>query len=304
VNILAHAILGGAVAAMQGNSVAAGAAGAGVGELAAHGIMATLYPGKEASDLGEDDRQLISTLATISAGMAGGLAGNGTSSAAAGAQAGRNAVENNALSFGSGMDSYVNAAASWNQYAAANGLTSEETQAGLDKLAKGDLPDGANITKAIVDGYQDGVMIAGAWYLGPAASVGKVVAGGAIAEGANGYFQWENLNKPGNENESWNYRSSAAAFASGMLAPGRYIPANIAIGMGGAWFSDGLNGASQAGAALGGLAGGAFGTFAPMGVGKIIGKDLPGFAYDIGGAYIFEYGNDATKDLIKKFGDN
>ena len=98
VNILAHAILGGAVAAMQGNSVAAGAAGAGVGELAAHGIMATLYPGKEASDLGEEDRQLISTLATISAGMAGGLAGDSTSSAAAGAQAGRNAVENNALS--------------------------------------------------------------------------------------------------------------------------------------------------------------------------------------------------------------
>ena len=98
VNILAHAILGGAVAAMQGNSVAAGAAGAGVGELAAHGIMATLYPGKEASDLGEDDRQLISTLATISAGMAGGLAGNGTSSAATGALAGRNAAENNALS--------------------------------------------------------------------------------------------------------------------------------------------------------------------------------------------------------------
>ncbi|MGT8860043.1 VENN motif pre-toxin domain-containing protein, partial [Enterobacter sp. 186315] len=98
VNILAHAILGGAVAAMQGNSVAAGAAGAGVGELAAHGIMASLYPGKKASDLGEDDRQLISTLATISAGMAGGLAGNGTSSAAAGALAGKNAAENNALS--------------------------------------------------------------------------------------------------------------------------------------------------------------------------------------------------------------
>jgi len=50
------------------------------------------------------------------------------------------------------MGSYVNAAASWNQYAVTNDLTHEETQAGLDKLAKGDLPEGANITKAIVEG--------------------------------------------------------------------------------------------------------------------------------------------------------
>jgi len=121
VNILAHAILGGAVAAMQGNSVAAGAAGAGVGELAAHGIMATLHPGKKASDLGEDDRQLISTLATISAGMAGGLAGNGTSSAAAGAQAGRNAVENNALA-------HVLAAAESNKSGTVESWTKEQQE--------------------------------------------------------------------------------------------------------------------------------------------------------------------------------
>lgn len=53
----------------------------------------------------------------------------------------------------------------------------EQTQAGLDKLPKGDLPDGANITKVIVNGYKDGVLIAGAAYLGPAASVGKAVGG-------------------------------------------------------------------------------------------------------------------------------
>ncbi|EPM9474700.1 hypothetical protein ACVQZV_003913 [Escherichia coli] len=47
-----------------------------------------------------------------------------------------------------------------------NNLTPEQTQAGLDKIAKGDMPDSINITKVIVDGYQDGVMIAGAWYLG------------------------------------------------------------------------------------------------------------------------------------------
>lgn len=98
VNVIAHAILGGAVAVMQGNSAAAGAVGAAAGELAAKAIMAAMYPGKEVSELGESDKQLISTLASISAGMAGGLAGDSTTSAAAGAQAGKNAVENNFLS--------------------------------------------------------------------------------------------------------------------------------------------------------------------------------------------------------------
>nr|WP_244584164.1 hypothetical protein [Escherichia coli] len=43
VNAIAHAILGGAVAAIQGNSVAAGATGAATGELAARAIAGMLY---------------------------------------------------------------------------------------------------------------------------------------------------------------------------------------------------------------------------------------------------------------------
>lgn len=53
-------------------------------------------------------------------------------------------VENNSLSLPSGMVSYSQAVSSWNQYADANNLTSEQKQAGLDKLAKGELPEGAN----------------------------------------------------------------------------------------------------------------------------------------------------------------
>ncbi|WP_429056032.1 hemagglutinin repeat-containing protein [Enterobacter sp. A4] len=94
---IAHAILGGTVAALQGNSAAAGAAGAATGELAANAIMASLYPGKAVSDLSEEQKQTVSTLATISAGMAGGIAGDSTSSAAAGAQAGKSAAESNSL---------------------------------------------------------------------------------------------------------------------------------------------------------------------------------------------------------------
>ncbi|QJG51804.1 contact-dependent inhibition toxin CdiA [Escherichia coli] len=97
VNAIAHAILGGAVAAMQGNNVAAGAAGAATGELAARAIAGMLYPGVKQSDLSEEQKQTISTLATVSAGLIGGLTGNSTVSTAVGAQSGKNAVENNAL---------------------------------------------------------------------------------------------------------------------------------------------------------------------------------------------------------------
>jgi len=94
---IAHAILGGAVAALQGNSAAAGAAGAATGELAANAIMASLYPGKTADELDESQKQTISALATIASGMAGGLAGDSTGSAIAGAQAGKSSTENNSL---------------------------------------------------------------------------------------------------------------------------------------------------------------------------------------------------------------
>ncbi|WP_284677030.1 hemagglutinin repeat-containing protein [Leclercia adecarboxylata] len=95
---IAHAILGGAVAALQGNSAAAGAAGGAAGELAAKAIAGVLYPEvKDPSKLSEEQKQTVSALATISAGMAGGLAGDSTAGAAAGAGAGKNAVENNLL---------------------------------------------------------------------------------------------------------------------------------------------------------------------------------------------------------------
>nr|WP_213317736.1 hemagglutinin repeat-containing protein [Klebsiella aerogenes] len=95
VNAIAHAILGGAVAALQGNSAAAGAIGAGGGELAARAIANMLYPNVD--KLSEEQKQTVSALASISAGMAGGIATGNTAGAATGAGAGKNAVENNSL---------------------------------------------------------------------------------------------------------------------------------------------------------------------------------------------------------------
>ena len=253
---------------------------------------------KPVSELSETEKQTVSTLATVAAGLAGGLVGDSGASAVAGAQSGKTTVENNALSFGDGFESNAAAATSWNKYAVDNNLTPEQTQAGLDKIAKGDMPDSTNITKVIVDGYQDGVMIAGAWYLGPAASAGKVLGGGLLGLAANSGYQIYDLNQPQNANKSWDYLGSATSFTTGMMAPDRGVLANTGIAMGGAFFTDGPNTASLAGAGIGAGLGGAFGKYAPTAVGKILGNDpVPGFIYELGGGAVSEFTNGIIKDF-------
>ncbi|EPB2071778.1 hemagglutinin repeat-containing protein, partial [Escherichia coli] len=300
--VAAHAVVNAALAVAQGNNALAGAAGAATGEVV--GMIATQMYGKPVNELSETEKQTVSTLATVAAGLAGGLVGDSGASAVAGAQSGKTTVENNALSLPSGMVSYGQAVASWNQYADANNLTPEQKQAGLDKLAKGELPDGANISKVIVDGYKDGVLIAGAWYLGPAASVGKVIGGGVIAEIANGTYQWFDLSQSGNENKNWDWKSSASAGITGMLAPGRTVGQNVGIAMGSAFFTDGPNAGAIGGAAAGAWAGGLFGEYAPGIVNSVTGKEIPGFVYDYWGGVASEFSSGFIKDLNKPKGSS
>ncbi|MCC8376372.1 hemagglutinin repeat-containing protein, partial [Photorhabdus bodei] len=97
-NTLAHAILGAVAAEVSGNNALAGAAGAASGELAAQVLIKQLYgDGAKVSELTEEQKQTISTLSTLAAGLAGGIAGDSTVSALTGAQAGKNATDNNAL---------------------------------------------------------------------------------------------------------------------------------------------------------------------------------------------------------------
>ncbi|WP_112886951.1 MULTISPECIES: hemagglutinin repeat-containing protein [unclassified Photorhabdus] len=97
-NTLAHAILGAVAAEVSGNNALAGAAGAAGGELAARELMKHIHgENVKVSDLSEEEKQTISTLSTLAAGLAGGISGDSTGSAVTGAQAGKNAVENNFL---------------------------------------------------------------------------------------------------------------------------------------------------------------------------------------------------------------
>ncbi len=97
-NAMAHAVLGAVTAQLNNQSAAAGGLGAGGGELAARYIAGQLFPGKTAQQLSESEKQQVSTLSQLAAGLAGGLATGDTAGAVTGGQAGKNAVENNYLS--------------------------------------------------------------------------------------------------------------------------------------------------------------------------------------------------------------
>ncbi|EQB8244813.1 VENN motif pre-toxin domain-containing protein, partial [Escherichia coli] len=130
---IAHAILGGVTAALQGNNAAAGSVGAVSGELIAGAIAKVLYPDeKDLSKLTEDQKQTLSTLASISAGMAGGVAGGNTAGVATGAAAGKNVVENNSLA-------HVLAAAEANKAGTAE-KWQEEQQAAIREACSGGTP--------------------------------------------------------------------------------------------------------------------------------------------------------------------
>ncbi len=93
--VAAHAVVNAALAVAQGNNALAGAAGAATGEVV--GMIATQMYGKPVSELSEAEKQTVSTLATVAAGLAGGLVGDSGASAVAGAQSDKTTVENNLL---------------------------------------------------------------------------------------------------------------------------------------------------------------------------------------------------------------
>ncbi|ELR5203434.1 hemagglutinin repeat-containing protein [Providencia rettgeri] len=103
-NAMAHAVLGAVVAELNNQSAVAGGLGAGGGELSAHVIMNTLFPGKEIWELSESEKQQVSALSQLASGLAGGLTTGDVAGAITGSQAAKNAVENNLLSNKFGVD--------------------------------------------------------------------------------------------------------------------------------------------------------------------------------------------------------
>ncbi|WP_312217405.1 VENN motif pre-toxin domain-containing protein [Pantoea vagans] len=115
-NAMAHAVWGAVSAQMSGGSAAAGAAGAFSGELATR-YIAEKYWGADTPEkiaaLGQEDREQLSLLGTLAAGLAGGMVGNSSAAATSGAIAGKNAVENNSLSGDKARQSVKESAEWW-----------------------------------------------------------------------------------------------------------------------------------------------------------------------------------------------
>ncbi|XBW24255.1 VENN motif pre-toxin domain-containing protein [Pectobacterium colocasium] len=317
-NAMAHAVVGAVVAQLSGQDAAAGAIGASSGELAARAIMAEQYPGKTANDLTEEEKQSVSALSTLASGLISGLASNSTATAASGAQSGRNAVENNLFGFDSkstpqglrdfgqsATSLYTNTNLTDENGNVLNPITEEERQYAMHRLVTGVMPEGQDISKAIVNGYTNGVLIAGAWYLGPAASVAKVVGGAIIGEIANGTYQWFDINSEKNQSlpvyqqKTWDYKGSISAGITGALAPGRGVWANLGIAQGGAIFTDGLDKGALSGTSAGWAFGTAVGLIAPPLFDPVLGSGSAPVG-DIIGAIGGEFISNAVKDEVNE----
>ncbi|WP_176700587.1 hemagglutinin repeat-containing protein, partial [Gilliamella sp. App4-10] len=99
-NTVSHAILGGVVAQLQGNSALVGGLGAAASERSAEVIAGILYPDKDIKDLSQEERQQISALSQLATGLATAAAGGDIQDINTGVAAGKNAVENNGLARG------------------------------------------------------------------------------------------------------------------------------------------------------------------------------------------------------------
>ena len=98
--VMAHAVVAGALAAVQGNSAAAGAAGAATTALMGEVIKNALYGDTPVNELSERQKQTLVALGTAAAGLAGGLTGGSSGDAVTGAQAGQNEISNNMVGAG------------------------------------------------------------------------------------------------------------------------------------------------------------------------------------------------------------
>ncbi|CAI1788068.1 Filamentous hemagglutinin [Serratia proteamaculans] len=96
-NAMAHAVLGAIAAQLNNQSAVAGAVGAGGGELVARVILSEMFQGRKISELTESEKQQVSALSQLAAGLAGGLAADSGAGVETGSQAAKNAVENNFL---------------------------------------------------------------------------------------------------------------------------------------------------------------------------------------------------------------
>ncbi|HBP8873495.1 TPA: VENN motif pre-toxin domain-containing protein [Escherichia coli] len=225
------------LAVVQENSALASAA---TGELVARAIAGMLYPGVKQSDLSEELKQTISTLATVSAGLADGLTGNITASAAVGAQSGKNAIENNGISDGfklsKGMAEYGVSASTLATSMSEDNKLPQEVTAALSKHAKGDLPEGQDPARGLLVAWAPVPAIAASTVIAPATATYGFLFGGALG-GATDATQQLITMKPG---ETYSYTDTLIAIGTGSLTQGKGVIFTTVVNGGGAYLGSSI----------------------------------------------------------------
>ncbi|EFA6426860.1 VENN motif pre-toxin domain-containing protein, partial [Escherichia coli] len=239
--VAAHAVVNAALAVAQGKNALAGAAGAATGEVV--GMIATQMYGKPVSELSETEKQTVSTLATVAAGLAGGLVGDSGGAAVAGAQSGKTTVENNLL--GGSED----AQAAWIR------------QHGIDMATCAENPSGAACQKAMNERDAVGLALAtgtvallpgsaqAMWGLGASANAGiSYLADGTVDPANAAIAGWVNVFSMGNGlagTVGWNAAGGALGNwidnkdpLSGAISNGIGSAAGYGIGKGVTWGTD------------------------------------------------------------------
>jgi len=145
-HILAHTVLGAAVAAAGGNDALLGGVSAGGAEKVAPLLSSYLY-GKEAKDLTADEKSTISSITGLVASGIGVSTGDVASTVQSG-QLAQNAVENNNMDIPFPINQeWGKGAQSLAENLHEKNYSNEELLKALDSYTRGTLPDNADIIK-------------------------------------------------------------------------------------------------------------------------------------------------------------
>ncbi|CAI2413303.1 hemagglutinin repeat-containing protein [Serratia plymuthica] len=251
--VIAHAVVAGALAELQGKSAAAGAAGAATAALGTKAIAEAMFGTSDFSKMSEEQRQTVSALATLAGGLAGGLASGDTAGAVAGGQSGKNTSENNdQFSLPPGMMSSGQAASTLGQYMTEHGATAEQITAAQADLARGLGTGAPQPATEFVKAWGKFMITAASLGSGTVVGGSSMAVGGLIGGSANAGVQLQG-DKP------FSYTDLFIATGSAALTQGKGVVATEVIGVSGAYVGSKIKGEDPKNAMIAAGVGGAAG---------------------------------------------
>ncbi|KYQ98141.1 filamentous hemagglutinin [Serratia plymuthica] len=254
--VIAHAVVAGALAELQGKSAAAGAAGAATAALGTKAIAEAMFGTSDFSKMSEEQRQTVSALATLAGGLAGGLASGDTAGAVAGGQSGKNTSENNdQFGFPPGMMSSGQAAFTLGQYMTEHGATAEQITAAQADLARGLGTGAPQPATEFVKAWGKFMITAASLGSGTVVGGSSMAVGGLIGGSANAGVQLQG-DKP------FSYTDLFIATGSAALTQGKGVAATEVIGVSGAYVGSKIKGEDPKNAMIAAGVGGAAGIVA------------------------------------------